>query len=41
VIIELLGHQVCLETKQLGGKKTNYFAIKKSHTQKEELFRAK
>jgi hypothetical protein len=22
-------------------KKTNYFAIKKSHTQKEELFRAK
>jgi len=22
-------------------KKTNYFAIKKSHTQKEELFRSK
>jgi hypothetical protein len=41
VIIELLGHQVCLETQQLGEKKTNYFAIKKSHTQKEELFRAK
>jgi cytochrome b involved in lipid metabolism len=41
VIIKLLGHQVCLETKQLRGKRTNYFAIKKSHTQKEELFRAK
>jgi hypothetical protein len=33
VIIELLGHQVCLETKQLGGKKNKLFSNKEiSHT---------
>jgi len=31
----MLGNQT------IGRKKTNYFAMKKSHTQKEELFRAK